>query len=231
MPLITATDHLVPLSAITANSAVGCLLSGGITSLWVKERMLEGGWRGSPMFVVSRHRNACQKVLESTGNAACSSSLSLASWWVTNGLCSHPQGSLPHGWAREQNQLPVPNIYMRIEQMHGNAKIALADAIPGSSPREQRSSHPLHPTVPQGRPCLVNFKASAAFREGDVRDFFFPFSFAFWFLLKASEKVCLDTYCWGIPSDFPCGTWQLPLPTCLLPQCRESLWCLGLNQE
>lgn len=62
MPLITAADHLVPLSAIAANSTVWCLLSGGVTSLWVKERMLEGGWRGNPMFVISRQRNACQSV-------------------------------------------------------------------------------------------------------------------------------------------------------------------------
>lgn len=60
----------------------------------------------------------------------------------------HPQGSLPLSeWAREQNQLPAPNIYITIEQMHGNAKTAHADAIPGSRAGEPRSSHPLHPTV------------------------------------------------------------------------------------
>lgn len=96
---------------------------------------------------------------------------------------------------------------------------------------EQQPPSPPHCLL-QGRPCAVNFKAPAAFREGNVRGLlFFPFSFAFWFLLKALKKVCLDTHCRGVPSDFPHGTCQLSLPTCLLAQCRESLWCLRLNQE
>lgn len=60
MPLITVTDHPVPLSAITANSTFQCPFSGRVTSLWVKERTMEGGWRDNPMFVISGQRNACQ---------------------------------------------------------------------------------------------------------------------------------------------------------------------------
>lgn len=151
VPSVTGTDHLVPPSAITANSTAGCLLSVGITSPWAKERMLEGGWRGKPMFVISRQRNACQSVGVSwkwgLQQLLVTGQLVGYKWPVHHTVC-HPQGSLPHSRSiREQKQLPVPNIYVTIEQIYGNAKIAHADAIPGSRPGEQSSSHPLRPTV------------------------------------------------------------------------------------
>lgn len=93
-------------------------------------------------------------------------------------------------------------------------------------------SHPLRPTVCYKADLVWLILKHLLPSETEMWGItFFPFSFALWFLLKALKKVCLDSHCRGIPNDFPHGTCQLSLPTCLLAQCRESFWCLGLNQK
>lgn len=156
VPSITNTDDLVSLSAVTANSTTGCLLSEGIHSPRSRKKCWREGGGASPAFVISRQRNAFLfnaewtiKALESAGNAACSGSWSLASWWITNSRCgvlftTHKAPSLTEGGlrrAREQTQLPIPKICITIVQIYGNAKIAHADAIPGSGPGEGRKRY------------------------------------------------------------------------------------------
>lgn len=109
-----------------------------------------------------------------------------------------PPTRLPPSWVG-QGTKPTPCT----KDLHGNrtdtrkCQNCTCRCHPWEQPQgtEEQPPSPPH-CLAQGRPCLVTFKASAAFREGDVREFFFsPFSFAFWFLLKASEKVYLDAHC------------------------------------
>lgn len=52
---------------------------------------------------------------------------------------------------------------------------------------EEQPPSPPHCLL-QGRPCLVNFKASAAFREGDVRGLLFPIFVCFLVSHEGIEK-------------------------------------------
>lgn len=121
---------------------------------------------------------------------------------------------------------------MEMAELHMQMKSLGAGLGSRGSRMEQPPSLPhclLH-----GRPCLVNFKASAAFGKGDVRGLYLPIFICFLVSLEESEKVCLDTHCQGFPSGFP--PWHMPaceviLHISLLAQCQAPLWWLRLNRE
>lgn len=208
MPSITNADDLVSLSAVTANSTTGCLLSEGVTSPRSRKKRWREDGEVSLVLAISRQRNAFLfntewtiKALESAGNAACSGSWSLASWWITNSrhgmlFTTHKAPSLSEGGprrAREQTQLPVPKIcitiiqrYMEMPKLHMQMR-SLGAGLGSRGSRTEQPPSPPHCLL-HGRPCLVNFKASAAFREGDVRGLFFPIFICFLVSLEGTEK-------------------------------------------
>lgn len=98
-----------------------------------------------------------------------------------------------------------------------------------------QSSHPLFPTVWYiADIAWWILKHQLPSGKETWGDYFSPFSFAFWFLLRKVKRVCLDTHCPCVPSGF--FLWHIPvcevtLYTSLSVQCRASLWWLGLNRE
>lgn len=175
MPLITVTDHLVPLSAITATSTFWRLLSGGVISLWVKERMMEGGWRGKSMFVISGQRNECQSV-------GVSWKCFLQQFLVTALLVGYkqpvqhslPPTRFPPSLQVDQGTKPAPKYLHNSQIDTWKCQNCTCRCNPWEQAwaAEEQPSSPLHCLL-QGKPFLGNFKASAAFREEDVRGLFF----------------------------------------------------------